>query len=357
MAESAAKFIARKLRAMVAQEVRTGNFLGDPGSSTGQPYVGCGVAPSVGYPWFPNIWRDVFGGTRIAWRNGHDGSEATWDGYRYGADFAVKVFAAYTCNSESLVDSDPWNFLFNELHDVIDAMCWKPLTTTSTGLVYQQASSSGSGLTEQQMLDALWAAWLAASPTSSGAVQSYSAFTLDTWGSVYGCRGLMGESRSFFSASVPAAAVAMKAFLTYVQNNYVGLQEGPGPDYSTLVKIWADQSRGQTPPPYGIPPAWTASMNVGTADPSPYGAGEWSYGAPCSSWTVPSIYSYTGTYFASPVASAITGFTAGSTNFFELIGEDASEPNWTVNVGGTPCYIMNAAKVLAFPTLIYRVSY
>ena len=111
-------------------------------------YVGNGVAgDGGGLDGTVNIFNDVFGGVRAAWRNTAAGGEATAPLY------------------DPPNHSDPYTFHFNELHDVIDALEWKRAecsaysdTNSKSALLREGGQDWGEPAyaTVQEALDAAW---------------------------------------------------------------------------------------------------------------------------------------------------------------------------------------------------------
>ena len=290
---------------------------------TGKALVPCGADPYWGYG---NLWQRLFGSARRAWRNRNDGTEA-----------ASPNWFPEMCN---LQDSDPYSFLLNELHDIIDAMGWKRLDVNwwlnglwKAGGTFQQPSEESS---QSAALNAAWAAWTAAAAVAVDPASPYFAschafyYRARANPPLYDCA--FGAVRRFNSFDLPAGAAAVR--LVTMGGLTVGL-------------VWLDQyDQDNSGARQTVPnPDWTWSITIGTTNDQTI----WDYGAPACQSDLKATWQ----------TILMSNWTAGVTNYIQVRAGDDVRPDHVASNGywghGSGDYGSYDKQVLTPGWVLYKV--
>lgn len=277
----------------------TGKFLDGDGFFWGYPGED---TQYTGYSRQINPWKHLYGGSRLAWRNKADGTEAT----------AGDQWEPEACGLE---DSEPYEFLLNELYDVINLLEWNIIPVAATHGSLNRHGDPSWETSAQDALDAAWASFGAATATSAGTplAHTYAAWQTQTVESGTEYSLYMDEWRQFFSHAIPTHTAAR------------------------LVLYQLDQNRFDTDPDGDddTPPAWNVLIRAGTdAIPSPPTDDEWTYGAQIGTVAVPDELAASGSEYEGAWYGALTGLEAGETNYIQIIGDGlAAKPQYLVDDG------------------------
>jgi len=274
------RYAIRTMRLRVNAVLKTpaapeGGFLNDSG------YLYCPPAVASGDD-SVNIFGELYGGGRLAWRNEDDGTEATG--------------SSWWPPECSLEDSDPYIFHVNELYDVIDALEWNvlaPLTDLGNLFLLGQGYHL---TTKQGALDDAWADLTGNTPTTTGTHynQEEVQYTGDD-AETPAYRVNIWHTQRFASLAIPATMTAARLYFCRLAYNRYLTGE------STYSKIPAPQPN--------------ALVYVDNTTPVPLAAADWGFGALGLTVAIPdqNAPTYNGVW-----GGALTGLTADATNYFRF---------------------------------------
>lgn len=264
-------------------------------------FAATGVAGSgVGLAATRSIFEAAFGGARVTWLNA-PATESTAPAY-------------------DPTEGDPcYKTYLNELYSVIDLLQWLAVDTTTYssgspayGVLRRRGAAYGEA-DEQAALDAAYTAYLADTPTPLTHPQT-PRFYLSYYDTYPGAADayFLAAFRVFRQATIPTGSLSCKAVMVGPQSN--SYLTGAG---------------------YVATPQWYAEVYLSTTTPGAIADADWTYGALAATLTVPNVH----VAFGDPLntdlyAAALTGFTAGSLHYFQLlVKDDDVEPQWIVDDG------------------------
>lgn len=260
-------------------------------------YVGCGVAGSgSGVGGTINIFLDVLGAGRGAWRNTAAGVEASGPAY------------------DPPGGGDPYAFHFNELHDIIDAMKWKRVVCSAYSDGSHSALERIGGMwwyggyppsegwaSASDALDAAWTEATGATASGSPVAVTMAAdyvYSSYSYPEDYFCH--LELRRNFFQASIPSGVTAAKLYAPGHAANYYDAADSP---YDRTTN-----------------PSWNTTFYISSTSPGTLTDADWSFGSlgatvPCPDAVGPG---------ATPTSVVdLSNYTAGSTNYLQERSDEA----------------------------------
>ena len=289
--------------AIKTMRTRVNSVLKDPSTPVG------GFLNASGYLYCPpavasgddsvNIFGELYGGGRLAWRNKLDGTEATSGGNWWPPQ----------C---SLEDSDPYIFHVNELYDVINALEWNVLAPFTQLGVWYRLGQGYHATTKQGALDAAWTDILAATALDSAGWQNNQVklqYTGDA-AETPAYRVNIWHAQRFASLAIPASMTAARLYFCRLAYN----------QYLTGSTTYSK-----------IPTVPNLLVYSDTTTPVPLSDADWGFGALGLTVAFPdqNAPTYNGVW-----GGAITGLAADATNYFRFSTSCLStKPQYIVDSG------------------------